>query len=52
MQGIEDDSGVYLALQTVDFRRGIAALSLYAREHLGLEAASGIALPRPGPGRK
>ena len=52
MQGIGDGSGVYLAPQPVDFRRGIAALSVYAREHLGLEPVSEVVLVfrsrRPG----
>ena len=34
MLGVGDGSAVYLALHPVDFRRGIAALSSYAREHL------------------
>lgn len=52
MLGIGEGSGVYLALHPVDFRRGIAALSVYAREHLGMDPASGIVLVfrsrRPG----
>ena len=44
MLGIGEVSGVYLALHPVDFRRGIAALSVYAREHLGMDPASGIVL--------
>ena len=52
MLGIDAGSGVYLALQPVDFRRGIAALSVYAREHLGIEPDTGIVLVfrswRPG----
>ena len=52
MPGLVEGSGVYLALQPVDFLRGIAALSVYARDHLGLEPASGIVLVfrscRPG----
>ena len=47
-----DGSAVYLALHPVDFRRGIAALSSYAREHLGVPPDSGVVLVfrsrRPG----
>ena len=42
MLGWIGGSGVYLALHPVDFRRGIAALIVYAREHLGLEPCSGV----------
>ena len=42
MLGIGDGSGVYLALHLVDFRRGIAALSVYAREHLGMNRLRGL----------
>ena len=42
MPGFIEGWGVFLALQPVDFRRGIAALSVYARGHLGLEPSSGV----------
>ena len=52
MLGVGDGSAVYLALHPVDFRRGIAALSSYAREHLGVPPDSGVVLVfrsrRPG----
>ena len=52
MLGVGDGSVVYLALHPVDFRRGIAALSSYAREHLGVLPDSGVVLVfrsrRPG----
>ena len=52
MLGVGDGSVVYLALHPVDFRRGIAALSSYAREHLGVPPDSGVVLVfrsrRPG----
>ena len=52
MLGIVDGSRVYLALHPVDFRRGIAALSVYARTHQGIDSASGMVLVlrsrRPG----
>ena len=52
MLGVGDGSAVYLALHPVDFRRGIAALSSYAREHLGVAPDSGVVLVfrsrRPG----
>ena len=52
MLGIGEGSGVYLALRPVDFRRGIRALSSYAREYLGVEPDSGVVLVfrsrRPG----
>ena len=55
MLGIGEGSGLYLALQPVDFRRGTTALSVYAREHMRIEPASGIALVfrscRPDPVR-
>ena len=41
MLGAGDGSVVYLALHPVDFRRGIAALSSYAREHLGVPPVRG-----------
>ncbi len=44
MLGLIGGSGVCLVLQPVDFRRGIAALSVYAREHLGLEPCSEVVL--------
>ena len=53
MLGVGDGSVVYLALHPVDFRRGIAALSSYAREHLGVPPDSGVVLVFPSrrPGR-
>ena len=52
MLGVGDGSVVYLALHPVDFRRGIAALSSHAREHLGVPPDSGVVLVfrsrRPG----
>ena len=52
MLRVGDGSVVYLALHPVDFRRGIAALSSYAREHLGVLPDSGVVLVfrsrRPG----
>ena len=41
MPGFAGGSGVCLSRQPVDFRRGISALSVYAREHLGVDPASG-----------
>ena len=52
MLGIGEDSGVHPALQPVEFRRGIAVLSVYARENPGIDPASEIVLVfrprRPG----
>ena len=52
MLGLVEGPGVYLALQPVDFRRGIAALNVFARNHPGMAPASGIVLVfrsrRPG----
>ena len=55
MLGIGEVSGVYLALRPVDFRRGIGALSRYAREYPGVEPDTGVVLVlrsrRPGRAR-
>ncbi len=52
MLGFVDGSVVYLALHPVDLRRGIAALSSYAREHPGVLPDSGVVVVfrsrRPG----
>ena len=52
MLGIGEGLGGYMALRPVDFRRGIGALSSYARVHLGVEPDSGVVLVfrsrRPG----